>query len=252
MLVRELLDSSNFLFAQLDLLEVLCNPGRCNGLGDDGMTANLAPSKDNLSGRGTLLLSDSLNLRACDEEGDIEKVVAEGGVSGNVDVLLLGVGNELLARKDGVTLDLVNCRDKIRLLNQRLQILVCEVGNAYRAGLALGEFTNSLPCLAVRNRVVDVDLVNVGGGREKVRVRVLARAEVDWPVDEIEVKVVKLELGKGVIKSSFNVLRVVLGVPELASDEDILTFEAGNVLEGTLDAISDFLLVLVADWCENY
>lgn len=81
--------------------------------------------------------------------------------------------------------------------------------------------------------------------------RVLSRAEVDWPVDEIEIKVVELELGKGVIKSSLNMLRVMLSVPELGCDEDVLTLEAGNVLEGTLDALSDLLLVLVADWREN-
>ena len=81
--------------------------------------------------------------------------------------------------------------------------------------------------------------------------RVLSWAKVDGPVDEVEVEVVKLELGEGIIESSLDVLRVVLGVPELGCDEDILTFEARNILEGTLDALSNFLLVLVADWCEK-
>lgn len=91
--------------------------------------------------------------------------------------------------------------------------MVCEVGDTDGAGLALGKLVDSLPCLAVRHRVVNVDLVGVGGSREKVRVRVLSGAEVDRPVNEVEVKVVKLELGECVIKSSLDVLRVVLGVP---------------------------------------
>lgn len=44
-----------------------------------------------------------------------------------MDVLLLGVGDELFARKNGVTLDLVNSRDEVRLLDQSFEVLVCEV-----------------------------------------------------------------------------------------------------------------------------
>jgi hypothetical protein len=82
-------------------------------------------------------------------------------------------------------------------------------------------------------------------------VRVLSRAKVDRPVDEIEIEIIELKLGKSIVESSFDVLRVVLGVPELRCYEDVLTLEAGNVLEGTLDAFSNLLLILVADWCEN-
>lgn len=46
-------------------------------------------------------------------------------------------------------------------------------------------------------------------------------------------------------------LRVVLCVPKLRCDKDVLTLEAGNVVEGTLNALRDLLLVLVTDWCEN-
>lgn len=81
------------------------------------MTADLAPGKDDLSRCSSLLLGDGLDLGTCDEERDVEEVVAEGGVGGDVDVLLLGVGDELLAWKDGVTLDLVDSRDEIGLLN---------------------------------------------------------------------------------------------------------------------------------------
>lgn len=81
--------------------------------------------------------------------------------------------------------------------------------------------------------------------------RVLSRAKVDRPVDEIEIEIIELKLGKSIVESSFDVLRVVLGVPELRCYEDVLTLEAGNVLEGTLDAFSNLLLILVADWCEN-
>jgi hypothetical protein len=54
-------------------------------------------------------------------------------------------------------------------------------------------------------------------------VRVLSRTEVNGPVDEIQVEVFKLELGKSIIEGFLYLGRVVLGVPQLSSDEDVLT-----------------------------
>ena len=223
MLIRELLDRSNVLLIKLNLLEVLCNSGRSDRLGNDRVSADLTPGENDLSGCGALLLGDSLNLRTGDEERDVEEVVTKGGVGGDVDVLLLSIGDKLLARKNRVALDLVNGRDEAGLLDQSLKVLVCEVGNTDGANLALGKLVHNLPRLAVGNGVVYVDLIGVGGGREKVRVRGLSRAKVDRPMDEVEVKIVKLELSECVIQSSLDVLRVVLRVPELGCDEDVLT-----------------------------
>jgi hypothetical protein len=39
--------------------------------------------------------------------------------------------------------------------------------------------------------------------------------------------------------------RIVLCVPQLGCDEDVFTLETRNVLVSTLDALCDFLLVLV-------
>jgi hypothetical protein len=77
-------------------------------------------------------------------------------------------------------------------------------------------------------------------------VRVLAWAKIYGPVDEIQVKVINLKLSEGVIEGGLHGSRVMLGVPELASDEYIFTFEARNVLVGTFDALGNFPLVLVA------
>jgi len=62
---------------------------------------------------------------------------------------------------------------------------------------------------------------------------------------QTHVKVVKTKLLKGVIKSTGNLLRAVLVVPELAGDEDVLTLKAGDVVEGLLDTLADLTLVLV-------
>lgn len=81
---------------------------------------------------------------------------------------------------------------------------------------------------------------------------IFSRTEVDRPVDQVKVKVVEFELGEGIIEGSLDVLRVMLGVPELGCDEDVLALEARDVLERALDAFGDLLLILVADWCKKY
>ena len=76
--------------------------------------------------------------------------------------------------------------------------------------------------------------------------RSLAWAEVDGPVNEVQVNVVHFKLGEGVIEGGLDGGGVMLRVPELAGDEDVFTLEAGDVLVGALDALSDFFLILVA------
>lgn len=76
--------------------------------------------------------------------------------------------------------------------------------------------------------------------------RVLAWTEVHRPVNEVEVEVVQLKLRESVIECGLNRGRVVLCVPQLRRNEDLLTLEARYVLESTLDALGNFFLVLVA------
>lgn len=59
------------------------------------------------------------------------------------------------------------------------------------------------------------------------------------------VEVVELKLGESVIEGSLNKLGAVAVVPQLGGDEDVLTAETGDLLEGLLDTLGDLLLVLV-------
>ena len=246
MLIGEFLNSSNVLLIQLNLLEVLRNPRWRDRLGDDRVATDLAPSQNDLRRRSALLLSNSLDLWARDEEWDVEEVVAKGRVGGDVNVLLLRVGDELLAGKDRVPFNLKGTGHDIGFLDQGLQGLVREVGHTNRADLALGQLAHGLPCVADGSRGINVHFIRVRSGREEVRVRVLARAEVDGPVNEVEIEVFELELGERVVKRGLDMGGVVLRVPELRGDEDVFTLEAGDVGEGTLDALRDLFLVLVA------
>jgi hypothetical protein len=96
-LIRELLNSSDIFLRKLNLLEVLRNPGRRNRLGNDRVTTDLAPSQDHLRWGGSLLFRDGLDFGTRDEQRDVEEVVAECGIGGDVDILLFGILDELLA-----------------------------------------------------------------------------------------------------------------------------------------------------------
>lgn len=86
MLIRVLLDSLEILLIQLNLLEVLRNARGSYRLGDDRVAADLAPCEDDLRRSNTLLLGDGLDLRTSNDEGQVEEVVTEGGVGGDVNL----------------------------------------------------------------------------------------------------------------------------------------------------------------------
>jgi len=150
-----------------------------------------------------------------------------------VNVLLLCVGDQLIARKDRVALDLVDGRNETSLINQFFESAVGEVRNTDRSDFALGQLVHSLPCFRIGDRVIDVDLVLSSFG-EKVRVGVFARAEVDRPVDEVKVEVIKLKLSKGIVESGLDGGGVMLRVPKLGCDENVLTLKAGDFRKSTL------------------
>ena len=64
---------------------------------------------------------------------------------------------------------------------------------------------------------------------------------------QVEVQVLELELLEAVVQRSLDVFGLVLGVPELGGDEDVLTLQAWHLGESLLDAFGNFLLVSVPD-----
>jgi hypothetical protein len=145
-----------------------------------------------------------------------------------------------------VALDLIDRGHETGLLNQSFQGLEGEVRHADGSDLAFWQLVHGFPCLAVGDRVVNVDLIRLGRGREQVRVRVLTGPKVDGPVNKIKVKPVKLKLGERVIKRSFDIGGIMLGVPEFGSNENVLPLQPGDVLVRALDALSNFFLVFIA------
>lgn len=210
------------------------------------MAADLGPGQHDLRAGGVVLLGDGLDGGVSDEQGQAEAVVAEGRVGGNVDALLLGVGDEgVVLVQSWVALDLVDGRHNTSGLGDLLEVLNGEVGDTNVLDLALRERDQRLPRVHQGDTVVERNLVLlllVLG--EKHLADGTLQGEGNGPVDEVEVKVVKLELGERVVEGLLDVLGAVGVVPQFGGDEDLLTLDA-ELLEALVQALGDLLLVLV-------
>jgi len=142
------------------------------------------------------------------------------GVSSDVDVLLGGVFDQVVALKDRVTLDLVGSRDNTGGVDDGLEVVNGVVGDTDSAGLGLGELGHGLPGVDDGDVVHNEDII-LALQREEV----VAGLEGDGPVDEVKVEVFELKLGETLIKSLLDNSGVVLGVPELGG----LEFVNGSV-----------------------
>lgn len=131
--LAELVQRSDSLVIQINLLEVLGNASRGDGLGDDGVAANLGPGEDDLSGGDGLalllgqVLCDGLDLVGADEQREALGVVAKGGVGGDDDALLGGVLDQGLVGETRVALDLVDGGDDAGGSNDGLELYCMSV-----------------------------------------------------------------------------------------------------------------------------
>lgn len=217
-----------------------------DGLGDDAVAADLGPGEDDLGAGGLVLLGDLGDGGVVDEEGEVEAVVAKGRVGGDVDVLLLAEGDELVVLQQArVALDLVGGGDDAGGLDDGLDVLDGEVGDADVAGLGLGEGDHGLPGVDEGHAGVEGDLVLLGGVLgEEGGADLALQGEGDGPVDEVQVEVVELQLGEGVVEGLGDDVGVVGVVPQLGGDEEVLALEA-KLLDALVQALGDLLLVLV-------
>lgn len=136
------------LIIELNLLEVLDNAGRSDGLGDDGVAGEQAPGEENLSGGDGLALgsgqagSDGLDVLVDDQQGGADGVVTEARVGSDDDALGLAEVDELGAGETGVALDLVGGGSDAGVGDDGLELLNGEVGDTDSAGLGLGELSH--------------------------------------------------------------------------------------------------------------
>lgn len=172
--------------------------------------------------------------------------LTEGTVSSEVNTLLLEVRNQLIVLQEPwVSLDLVGSGHNAGGLDDSLNVLDGEVRYANVLGLGLGQSNHGLPGVNERDAVVQLDLLSlVSGQGEQVLADLAHQRESHRPVDQVEVEVVKLQLGEGVVERLLDMLRAVGVVPQLGGDEKVLSLET-KVLQALVETLSDLLLVLV-------
>lgn len=210
------------------------------------MATHLGPGQDDLCAGGLVLLGDLEDGRVVDEQGLAEAVVAESTVGSDVDALLLEEGQQLVVLQEPwVSLDLIGSGHDTGGLDDGLDVLDGEVGDANVLSLGLGQGNHGLPGVDERHAVVELDLIGlVGGCGEQVAAHIADKGEGHGPVDEVEVKVVELELSEGVIEGLLNVLGAMGVVPQLGGDEEVLALET-ELFDALVQTLGDLLLVLV-------
>ena len=242
LVLADLLDLLKVLLGKLNLLEVVTDAAGGDGLRNDRVATNLSPGKDDLCRGGTEAICDLLDSLVLDEQGLTNHVVTESGVLSNVNALLTHPLDEVGLKEAGVALNLVGSGCDASLIDKSLEVLLGVVGDTDGAGLLLVELGHGPPCVNNGDRVKHLN-VTVVAEREEVLVDVALLVESDGEVDKVKVEVVEAELGKAVVESRGNIIGLVLRVPELRCDEEVLALD--TLAECPLESLSNLLLVAI-------
>ena len=155
---------------------------RLRGFVVDGEALLHAPRDEHLRRRRTQPIGDLPHLGVIHELLQAREVVPEGAVRGDVDVVLLGVLDQVVLGEEGVALDLVDDRDDAGGFDDAFDVLDREVGDADGAHFAFGEDGFHLGPGLAQGPVADDVAVAV---RERGERGVVALwVQVDRPVDE--------------------------------------------------------------------
>jgi len=239
----------------VDTVEVLLHVLGGGALGDDSKTLLSGPSEKNLGGGLVVLAAEAGEDLVLHERrgrlGDVhveldEAGRTERGVGSQSNTLSLGEADELSLLVVGVKLDLEGGRADLGVLEQVVDSLSLEVGDTNGLGeTLLNEVLHTLPGLLVGG-LAPADL---GAGIIVVPARGVADRGVDvlegdGEVDEEEIEVVDLPVGELLAGDGLDVLLVVVCLPELGDDEEVLSLHDA-LLDGTGNTLTTGLLVAV-------
>lgn len=128
-----------------------------------------------------------------------------------MDALLRTVVHQAQVRDQRVALDLVHGRGHASGLDDLVEHLHGEVGDADRLRLALWQLQHRLPGVDQRDVHVEIHLLTAGTLLGHQLAAILL--EGNRPVDEVQVKVVEVKLLQTLVESRGDSLRAVVDVP---------------------------------------
>ncbi|KAI6756630.1 hypothetical protein HG530_011228 [Fusarium avenaceum] len=238
-----------------DTAEVLLHVLGVGALGDDSKTLLGGPAEEDLGGGLVVLGGEASEDLVLHERrsglGNVhvelhEASRAEGGVGSHSNALSLGKADKVGLLVVGVKLDLESSRSDLGDLEQVVDGLRLEVGDTDGLGKALlNEALHGAPGLLVGGLApadLGAGVVVVPAGRvADLGVDVL---EGDGEVDEEEIKVVDLPVGELAAGDGLDVLLVMVCLPELGDDEEVLSLHDA-FLDGAGNTLTTGLLIAV-------
>lgn len=238
-----------------DTAEVLGHVLGCGALGDNGKTLLCGPSEEDLGGGLVVLAGEASEDLVLHERrsrlGNVHVELHEASrterrVGSQSNALSLGEADKLGLLMVGVKLDLEGGRSDLGVLEEIVDGLSLEVGDTNGLGKTLlNEALHGAPGLLVSGLAPS----NLGAGVVVVPARGVADLGVnvlegDGEVDEEEVKVVDLPVCELSAGDGLDVLLVVVGLPELGDDEEVLTLH-DTILDSAGDTLTAGLLISV-------
>jgi hypothetical protein len=241
--------------APVEAVKVLLHVLGSGALGDDSKTLLSSPSEKDLGGSLVVLAAEAgENLVLHERRGRLGNVHVELNEAGRAErrvgsqsnTLSLGETDKFSLLVVGVKLNLEGSRADLGVLEQVVDGLGLEVGDTNGLGeTLLNEVLHALPGLLVGG-LAPADLsagiiVVPARGVADLGVDVL---EGDGEVDEEKIKVVDLPVGELAAGDRLDVLLVVVSLPELGDDEEVLSLHDA-LFDGAGDTLTTSLLIAV-------
>lgn len=235
-------------------IQVLSQDFRSRSLGDDGQAALGGPSKEDLGGSllvlGSNLLDEGMLHQGSGALGTRhiklhESSGAERRVGCDDDALLLSKVDEVGLLKVGVVLNLQRSRANLGV----------DEGIVHRLGLVVGDTDASGKLLLYQLLHGTPGLLKGGLAPSNLALAVIEPSwrvtdlgvnilEGSGEVDEEEVKVVNLPVGKLLAGDGLDLVLVVESLPQLGDNEELLALH-DTLLNGAGDTLTTLLLVTI-------
>mmetsp|Transcript_9711 Transcript_9711/g.15596 ORF Transcript_9711/g.15596 Transcript_9711/m.15596 type:complete len:202 (+) Transcript_9711:569-1174(+) len=153
----------------------------------------------------------------------------EGAVGGDLNPMLLAVGNKFRLSDIRVGLNLVDRRSDLGHLHNVINLFYVEVGDSNGSHqAAFNKFLHCCPCFRVVNfieLIVSVD-----------------KRETHWPMNQIEIQVSEAQVLQSLLAGRKDFLFCVIQVPHLAGNKQLLSFYP-FILHAVLQGIAHLNLV---------
>mmetsp|Transcript_51246 Transcript_51246/g.81659 ORF Transcript_51246/g.81659 Transcript_51246/m.81659 type:complete len:213 (-) Transcript_51246:225-863(-) len=154
-------------------------------------------------------------------------------------LMLFAVFTQCIVRQIWMSFTLQHRRSNLAVLQHIINLRCIEIGQSDMFGESQTHaLLHSFPCVFMGD-----NLTIIQSAVFSLWKRVRSAFECQWPVHEIQIDVFQSQIGQCLFQCRHYVVRMMLGVPQLGSHEDVFSFDAS--VQCCLDALPDFLFIAV-------